>query len=120
MNFPTTQGIKTPPMISVHCHDLQQAMLGTFLTAIPFAMLSGITTPIDTCGVVCIQSSDPGKHGCHSGVGNCKRYANRHLCRELSLQVAGTGNHSGKIRHALSGFRKEFYNQIISTEGEII
>ena len=48
MNFPTTQGIKTPPMISVHCHDLQQAMIGTFLTAIPFAMLSGITTPIDS------------------------------------------------------------------------
>lgn len=35
-------------LVSVHCKDLEQAMLGTFLIAIPFAMLSGMVTPIES------------------------------------------------------------------------
>lgn len=35
-------------LISVHCQDLQQAMLGAFLVAVPFAMLSGMATPVES------------------------------------------------------------------------
>lgn len=39
-------------LISVHCNDLQQAMLGAFLVVIPFAMLSGLATPIDSMPMI--------------------------------------------------------------------
>ncbi len=39
----TSSGI----LISVFCKNLQQAMLGTFIIAVPFATLSGFTAPVE-------------------------------------------------------------------------
>lgn len=39
-------------LISVLSRNLQQAMLGTFLVAVPFAMLSGLATPIESMPLV--------------------------------------------------------------------
>ena len=39
-------------LISVLSKDLNQAMLGSFLVAIPFAMLSGLATPVESMPVI--------------------------------------------------------------------
>lgn len=55
-------------LISVHCYNLQQAMLGAFLVVIPFAMLSGLATPIDSMPMIFqkITLLDPIRYGIES------------------------------------------------------